>query len=310
MSWNIGYGALGDNADFFMDGGEMVMTADKGRVLENMESILSTIESVKPRILFLQETDYNSTRSYGLDECQMIRDKLPGYESSFGFNHKTLLVPYPIPPIGRVEAGVMTFTDSHVTSANRIQLPIPFKWPVRMVNLKRCVVETRIPIYKKDGKKSKSSDSKKQIISELVLFNTHLEAYDDGEGKIAQTRMLAGLLNREREKGNYVIAGGDINQFFSTEAREAYPEQTDKWQPGTLDTEQFGEGWTFLSDSKIPSCRSLDQPYQGADHDKFQYYVIDGFIVSDNIKVQKLETLNLDFKNSDHNPVVMTFSMK
>ena len=27
MSWNIGYGALGDNADFFMDGGSQVTTA-------------------------------------------------------------------------------------------------------------------------------------------------------------------------------------------------------------------------------------------------------------------------------------------
>lgn len=29
MTWNIGYGALGDNADFFMDGGKMVNTATK-----------------------------------------------------------------------------------------------------------------------------------------------------------------------------------------------------------------------------------------------------------------------------------------
>ena len=27
MSWNLGYGALGDNADFFMDGGKMVYSA-------------------------------------------------------------------------------------------------------------------------------------------------------------------------------------------------------------------------------------------------------------------------------------------
>ena len=294
MSWNIGYGALGDNADFFMDGGEMVMTADQERILENMEGILSDIENVKPQILFLQEVDHNSSRSYHLDECQMIRDRLDGYESSFAFNHKTPLVPYPIPPIGKVEAGVMTFTDSHVTSASRIQLPIPFKWPVRMVNLKRCVMETRIPVDDK----------------ELVLFNLHLEAYDDGEGKVAQTRMLAQLLINEIEKGNYVIAGGDFNQFFSTEDREAYPEQADKWQPGILDTDQFGEGFTFLTDSKIPSCRSLDQPYEGVDHDTFQYYVIDGFIISDNIKVKELKTIDLDFKNSDHNPVVMRFRME
>lgn len=29
MTWNCGYGALGDNADFFMDGGKRVMTADR-----------------------------------------------------------------------------------------------------------------------------------------------------------------------------------------------------------------------------------------------------------------------------------------
>ena len=34
MTWNIGYGALGDNCDFFMDGGSMVYTADEDRVNE------------------------------------------------------------------------------------------------------------------------------------------------------------------------------------------------------------------------------------------------------------------------------------
>lgn len=294
MTWNIGYGALGDNADFFMDNGKMVMTADKKRVQENMDAILSAIESAKPRILFLQEVDHNSTRSYHLDESQMIRDRMPGYESSFGFNHKAALVPYPIPPVGRVEAGVMTFTDSHTTSVKRIQLPIPFKGLVKMVNLKRCVTETRIPVDEK----------------ELVLYNLHLEAYDSGEGKVAQTRMLVRLMETEREKGNYVIAGGDFNQFLSLEDREAYPEQEGKWQPGIMDTEQFGEGWTFLMDQTTPSCRSLDQPYAGADHDSFQYYLIDGFIVSDNIQVKELKTMNLEFKNSDHNPVVLDFILQ
>ena len=32
ISWNVGYCALGDNADFFMDGGKMVNTASKERV--------------------------------------------------------------------------------------------------------------------------------------------------------------------------------------------------------------------------------------------------------------------------------------
>ena len=38
MSWNIGYGALGDNADFFMDGGNHVLTSSKNRVKKNITS--------------------------------------------------------------------------------------------------------------------------------------------------------------------------------------------------------------------------------------------------------------------------------
>ena len=34
MSWNIGYGGLGDNADFFMDGGSQVKSSERQRVVE------------------------------------------------------------------------------------------------------------------------------------------------------------------------------------------------------------------------------------------------------------------------------------
>ena len=301
MSWNIGYGALGDNADFFMDGGEMVKSADENRVMENMEGIMSNIEAVEPDIIFLQEADYNSARSYNIDEVAMLRDRFKGYASTYGVNYRTPFVPYPMPPLGKVDSGIMTFTKYRVNSASRIQLPIPFKWPVSTVNLKRCVTETHLPLKDQNGTK---------LDKELVLFNLHLEAYDSGEGKIAQTKMLEKLLTEERAAGNYVIAGGDFNQIFSTEDKDAYPAQEGKWQPGEIDVSQLGEGWQFLMDETVPSCRSLDQPYAGADIDGFQFYLIDGFIASDNIQVEELKTMDLDFANSDHNPVVLTFTLK
>ena len=296
MTWNIGYGALGDNADFFMDGGEMVKSADEARVQENLEGIAAILNSVSPDMLLLQEADRDSARSYHINEVKYLRDKFPGYASTFGGNHKTPFVPYPIPPIGKVDAGVVTFTNSQPVSAERVQLPVPFKWPVRAVNLKRCVTETHIPLHGSDGERIKP---------ELVLFNLHLEAYDSGAGKIAQTKMLAKLLKEERDKGNYVIAGGDFNQTFSSADKEEFPPQPGKWQPGDLDVTQFGDGWKFLMDHETASCRSLDQPLAGADLDSFQFYLIDGFIVSDNIRVEKLQTLDLGFVNSDHNPVVV-----
>ncbi|MCR4842246.1 MAG: endonuclease/exonuclease/phosphatase family protein [Eubacterium sp.] len=293
MTWNIGYGALGDNADFFMDGGDHVMTADTERVNENMENILSTINDVSPDIAFLQEVDKNSMRSRSVNEVELIRDGFMSTDTSFAYNFKVLFIPYPVPPMGWVNSGIMTTSKYTIDEATRYRLPCPFSWPVSVANLKRCIVVNRIALEDSD--------------SELVVVNLHLEAYDDGEGKAAQTKLLLEILNQEADKGNYVIAGGDFNQAFPNTDSSKYPMYDGMWQPGVLNAEDF-EGWQLVTDDTYPTCRSLDQPYADADKENFQYYVIDGFIVSDNLEVESVETQNLDFVSSDHNPIVMKVS--
>ena len=146
---------------------------------------------------------------------------------------------------------------------------------------------------------------------ELVIVNLHLEAYDSGEGKAAQTRMLADILQNEAAAGNYVIAGGDFNQTFSNVDLSAYPQQSaDLWAPGSIDVSEFGDSFTCSTDSSAPTCRSLDKPYEGHDHESFQYYVIDGFIVSSNLQINSTKTIDLDFKNSDHNPIRLDVALK
>ena len=293
MCWNIGYGALGDNADFFMDGGKGVKTADLDRLQENLYGIQTEIWAVDPDILLLQEVDQYSTRSEGVDEMEWFRQGMEGYSSSFANNFKVAFLPYPIPPIGKVDSGIGTFSQYGVSGAERIQLPVPFSWPVSMVNLKRCLLVSRMPIEGSD--------------KELVVINLHLEAYDSGEGKIAQTEALAQILEAENEKGNYVIAGGDFNQIFSNMDQDRYPLQEGMWHSGVLDVTQIDGEWKFLMNGTVPTCRSLDQPYAGADRESFQYYLIDGYVVSENVKVEYLATQDLDFRYSDHNPVVMRF---
>jgi hypothetical protein len=122
--------------------------------------------------------------------------------------------------------------------------------------------------------------------------------------------MLAEILQSEYEKGNYVIAGGDFNQTFSSVDTSMYPLQSDDlWMCGVLDESGFGDNWQFAMDNTTPSCRSLDRPYDASDS-TFQYYMIDGFIVSDNLKIESVETLDKGFKNTDHNPVKMVVSFK
>ena len=332
MTWNIGYGALGDNADFFMDGGEGVITAIPERVDVNLAGVAGNISYNDPDILFLQEVDLNSKRSYNKDELiylkgEMVRlstfdweqsqnpdylvaeaeeendaEEEESFVSTFAYNYKAKFVPYPLPEtLGQVESGISTISKYQISDAERISLPCPFSWPVKTVNLKRCLLVSRVPVYDADG-----NDTGR----ELVLVNLHLEAYDDGEGKVAQTKQLRDFIQAEYDKGNYVIAGGDFNQSFSSIDTSMYPEQPGKWHCGSIDPNDFGNNFQFEMDNATPTCRSLDQPYQSADWDNFQYYMIDGFIVSDNIKVESLQTMNYLFMASDHNPVIMNIVLE
>ena len=296
VSWNIGYGALGDNADFFMDGGQMVRTADQERIEQNLSDITSRIREMKPDILMLQEVDRNSARSEHIDEFSNISQALSSYTAAFANNFKVAFLPYPIPPIGKVDSGIATFSAFRTTEATRVQLPVPFSWPMRMANLKRCLLVSRYPVDKSD--------------KELVVVNLHLEAYDDGEGKLAQTKMLADFLDAEAAKGNYVIAGGDFNQTFSLTKTDAFPTYDGNWEAPTIDVMQFKSNWLFLMDDIVPSCRSLYKPYAGAQTSDFQYYVIDGFIVSANISVSAFAAQDLGFTSSDHNPVSMVITLQ
>ena len=295
--WNIGYGGLGDNADFFMDYGKMVYTADAERVATNMNGISETLREIGADIILLQEVDTDSARSHHIDETILLSELYSDYDHTFAYNYKVDFVPYPIPPIGKVGSGIMTLSRYHITSAERIQLPCPFKWPVRIANLNRCLSINRIPVDGTD--------------KELVMINLHLEAYDDGEGKEAQTRMLSEIIDREIEAGNYVIAAGDFNQTFSRIKTYNFPEYPDRWHPGKINESDFNSSLTFYQDIYHPSGRSIDQPYDTApDKEHFQFYVIDGFIVSPGIEVISCGVTDKDFKYSDHNPVVLEFRIK
>ena len=292
LSWNIGYAGLDRDADFFMDGGKMVNPVDEEHVRNNLAAIGEFIKAQDADINLLQEIDRKANRSKNINELEYFKENL-NQSSAFAQNFVCRFVPYPLPPIGYVDAGVATFTDyASEYGAVRHSLPCPFSWPVRMANLKRCMLETRYRL--ENGR-------------DLVIINLHLEAYDEGDGKEAQTKALIGLLESEYEKENYVIAGGDFNQTFP-EAVKAFPVNDDSaWVPGTLENDILPENWNFVYDTETPSCRLLNKPY--TDFEDMQHYILDGFIVSPNVEVVSVENADLEFANSDHNPVVMNVNL-
>lgn len=293
ISWNIGYGAMDKDFDFVLDGGGNTPQADKEKVMANLNEIASTLGAENDVHLYmLQEVDTDSARSYSIDQ----RGYLGLTQDVHALNYSCKFVPFPWPPFGKVNSGLFTATDYDIESADRISLPCPFSWPLRTANLKRCLLASYLPVEGSDKK--------------LVIVNLNLEAYDDGEGKIAQTNKLKSFIQSEYEKGNNIIAGGDFNQYFPG-TLDVYPNtHADIWVTGTLNEDSIPKGFSFVYDALVPSCRLLNQPYDPADTENTQYYLIDGFIISPNVQLVSVNTLDKGFENTDHNPVKLVFSLQ
>lgn len=296
LTWNVGYGALSETEDFFMDGGKKVRPDSASLVKENIQEMQSVLKKSGSEVVFLQEVDRNSKRSYEYDEVKAFSDEWSG-TSAYARNFYCDYIPYPFPAIGKVDGGLVMLNQFATEGdAQRLALPTPFAWPVRTCQLKRCLLMERASIEGSDR--------------QVVFVNLHLEAYDDGEGKAEQTKLLAQILEKEYKAGNYVIAGGDFNQTFEGLDASKYPIWDDEnFQAGKVDESVFGEGWKFAADDTFPTCRLLNRPYDRNDR-KTQFYVIDGFILSPNVELEEVKVLDEDFKNSDHNPVQIKVKLK
>src|ERR1700733_10513043 len=70
LIWNLGYGGLGKEVDFFYDGGKMV-TSPKEHVEKNNRGMVELLKQNKDAdFIMLQEADRNSKRSWRIDQVE------------------------------------------------------------------------------------------------------------------------------------------------------------------------------------------------------------------------------------------------
>ena len=293
MTWNIGYCGLDNQTDFYMDGGTMSRPRNQAAVLENIQAIKNTISENYADIYLLQEVDKGSSRSFDIDQVNEVTRILPKFNAWYSTNFKVLFVPSPLAdPIGRVHSGILTLSRYASYETKRYQLPGYYPWPVRVFHLKRCMTMIRI----KNRVRNK----------DWCIINVHLSAYDPG-GTLRKQQLdfVQMTMMRLYMEGNYVIIGGDWNSQFPKVTNTMFgTHKTAKenlfwvqripegWTPS---------GWTWAYDEKIPTCRTLDTPYKTGDNFTT---IIDGFLLSPNIKLVQVKGIDLKFKNSDHNPIV------
>ena len=106
-----------------------------------------------------------------------------------------------------------------------------------------------------------------------------------------------------------MVAGGDWNQtppgFPLTQFGENY--QTEFFKLTNIATDFMPADWKWAFDPEHPTNRYLNEPYQPG---KTFRCLIDFFLVSPNVEVVQSKTIDLNFRNSDHNPVTMKFKLK
>jgi endonuclease/exonuclease/phosphatase family metal-dependent hydrolase len=285
LTWNIGYCGLDREMDFFYDGGTKVRTPETQWV-GNMNKVSEFIKhNDSTDFILIQEIDVDSKRSYHYDQYETLGKVLENYHRSFSKNYDVFFVPVPpTSPMGKVVSGVATYSRYQPSSSVRYSFPGEYGFPKQLFMLDRCFL---VNTY--------SLESGKQ----LLIINTHNEAFDPGEIRKAQMAYLKEFLLREYEKGNYIIAGGDWNQsppgfnpVFS--GNKVNNEQM------MMDTGYLPTDWQWVYDNTIPTNRSVVSAY---DKSTTTTTVIDLFLLSPNIKDISVECVDLDFENSDHNPV-------
>jgi hypothetical protein len=164
LSWNLGYFGLGKDCDFFYDGGRMTRPSRtqyqqySGNALE----YLSKTRGID--FFFFQEVDLDSRRSYRDDQVSRFQAVFSQMESSVAPNYVVPFVPVPFRnPMGKVKSGLLSFSAWHTIENTRYPFPGGYGWPVRLFQLKRCFLLSRLVLP--NGK-------------ELILINTHKEAAD------------------------------------------------------------------------------------------------------------------------------------
>ncbi len=281
LTWNIGYAGLGHEADFVADGGRHLRTRSRSIVERNLVAIIKRLQAEESDVMLLQELSRDTYATHRVDVLTRVQEALPGYQLAFAPMMRVTGLPF----VGNLVVGQGTFARHAISRAVRHALPSNRSFlGITLQNFN--VVESRLP----------SGDPN----SEWVIFNVHLPAFDDGSLRSRHLIEVVRLMEAEHEAGHYVVAGGDWNHRLTATAFAYTTDEKDTAWLRDLPTDLIPDGWKWAIDPGTPTNRTLDQPYRP---DVNYRSVIDGFLVSPNVEILGVETLDLEFANSDHNPV-------
>ena len=269
LTYNIGFGAYTPDFSFFMDGGKSSWAKSKDSVLETVQGAGELVRSYDPDFALIEEVDLNSTRSYHVNEYDILKDCFADYDTVFAQNYDSAFLFYPFTqPHGKSRSGLALFSRYPVTDSLRRSFPVSTSFS-KFFDLDRCYSISRIPVD--NGK-------------ELVIFELHMSAYGNSdEIREGQIRMLTE--DMQKESWAYPFPRSELPEHFSFGMDQlSEQEKQDLWD----------------------SARNADMEYVPGET---YTVTLDGFIISDNIECVSYEDINTGYTYSDHDPVYMKFKL-
>ncbi|HEV2562528.1 MAG TPA: endonuclease/exonuclease/phosphatase family protein [Rhizomicrobium sp.] len=289
LTWNLGYAGLGEESDFLADGGTHLLPPSRRIVLKNIGGITDTLKGVDADVYIFQEVARSGLLTYWVNVKSRLESVFRGMSRSFHADTLTRLVPHPL----RLTHGTEIFSRHALEDVETWPLPGEADAFFGIMRKSYNVHVARLNTA---------------AGARWTIMNIHLAAFD--HEAIARKQQLAKLLafaSREYENGGHVVIGGDWNLMLAGTEFPATADPRHRFWLHPMPANATDAGWRFAVDPSLPTVRTDERPYtKGVNATA----IIDGFLVSPNVEVVSIRTENLEFRYSDHQPVLGRFVMR
>ena len=191
MTWNIGYASGMEN-----NKGNVLSSAG---IIANLDTIAACIRRNDADFVVLQEIDFDSRRSLGINQMRYLQEKLNFPFAAYILNWNKRYVPFPIgldfkKHFGRVQSGQAVLSRAPIAGNTVEFLAKPFNKPFwyNMFYISRAVQRVKVLV---GGR-------------ELDLYNVHLEAFHTGT-RMHQAMQLVDIMKDFGFAAGFVA--GDFN---------------------------------------------------------------------------------------------------
>jgi exonuclease III len=288
ITWNLGYGGLGKESNFVMDGGTDWRPELKTIVEKNVSGIIDFLKSTNPDLFLFQEIAKPSFMNHRVNVLDLVVTALSKYQHIYISDFQTYLIPAPF----SINSGLSVFAKSGLVVFSESRL-LPLE-------------PRRSGAFRKRYQAVANHISTNIQDKEWIIINLHLAAFDfNGDIRNKQLAKIRSFAIEQYERGNFVIIGGDWNLRLD---KTDFPHKTEQkylFWVHDLPDDAFPPDWKIVADPRVPSVRTVHKAYVPNDN---YVTIIDGFITSPNVNAIMVQTMNLGFAYSDHNPVKASFT--